>query len=454
MTSAVTGDTAERQGGATSLAVFRVRPFLFLWLSQAATQIGGNMVVYGLTVLIYGTSESNSAVSALLITFLAPAVLFSALAGVYVDRFDRRLVLVVANVVRAGLFALMILLSHNVYAVYLLNILVSTATTFFGPAEASMIPLVVPRPLLLSANAVFTLTTNAAFAIGFALLGPLVVKLAGPTTLIAVVAAFYVVAALFCLTLPSAPPAQQSEGGERGGVGGARAALGSVFKELREGVAYIRGHRTIAWSLTYLAISASIIGVLGALGPGLATQVLGLRPDDFVMVVLPLAAGVITGVLALNRLGRLLPRRRLIELGLCVLGLLLALLAIVGPVSLFLQKRVDFTHAPVDASALVSVLALVIAIAFPAGIAYALIALPSQTELQEELPDEVRGRIFGILNMLSSVASFLPVIIVGPVADLIGPMPVVLASAVVILVSGVVSVIRRGPMRATAAAAS
>jgi hypothetical protein len=102
----------------------------------------------------------------------------------------------------------------------------------------------------------------------------------------------------------------------------------------------------------------------------------------------------------------------------------------------------------------VSVLALVIAIAFPAGIAYALIALPSQTELQEELPDEVRGRIFGILNMLSSVASFLPVIIVGPVADLIGPMPVVLASAVVILVSGVVSVIRRGPLRASTATAA
>ena len=63
------------------------------------------MVLYGLTVLVFDATGSNSAVSILLIlTFLAPAVIFSALAGVYVDRFDRRLVLVVTNLVRAGLF--------------------------------------------------------------------------------------------------------------------------------------------------------------------------------------------------------------------------------------------------------------------------------------------------------------------------------------------------------------
>jgi len=436
-------------GGGTSLAVLRVRPFLLLWLSQAATQIGGNMVIYGLTVLVYGASGSNTAVSALLLTFLAPAILFSALAGVYVDRFDRRLVLVATNLARAGLFALMIVAGGNVYAVFALNILVSTATTFFGPAEASMIPILVPRPLLLSANAVFTLTTNAAFALGFALLGPLVVKLAGPTVLIGVVAACYLVAAGFCWTLPPAPPTTQSNRAG-GGLQGVLSAIGEVMAELREGIAYIGEHHNVAWSLLYLAISASIIGVLGALGPGFATSVLGLQPDDFVMVVLPLGAGVVTGVLLLGPLARLVPRRRLIEGGMIGLGVLLAMLTIVGPASLFLQRRASFVHGSVDVSALVSVLALVIAIAFPAGVAYALIALPSQTELQESLAEEVRGRIFGILNMLSSVASFLPIIIVGPIADLVGPMPVVLVSALLILVAGIVSVARRRDVPATA----
>ena len=60
-------------------------------------------------------------------------------------------------------------------------------TVFFAPAEAAMIPQLVPRRQLLAANGVFTLTLNAAFAIGFALLGPLVVTLLGAPALILVV---------------------------------------------------------------------------------------------------------------------------------------------------------------------------------------------------------------------------------------------------------------------------
>ena len=56
--------------------------------------------------------------------------------------------------------------------IYLLNIFVSTITVFFAPAEAAMIPMLVPRRQLLSANGIFTLTLNAAFALGFALVGP------------------------------------------------------------------------------------------------------------------------------------------------------------------------------------------------------------------------------------------------------------------------------------------
>src|SRR5438105_11587557 len=87
--------TAADSGGA---AVLRNRPFLLLWLAQAATQIGGNMVLYGLTVVVLETTRSSAAVSGLILTFLVPAVLLSALAGPFVDRFDPRFALIVTNV--------------------------------------------------------------------------------------------------------------------------------------------------------------------------------------------------------------------------------------------------------------------------------------------------------------------------------------------------------------------
>ena len=160
------------------LAVFRNPAFLRLWLSQAATQIGGNMVLFGLTVIVSST-QPNTAVSLLILSFLVPAVLFSAVAGVYVDRIDRRLVLITTNILRGFAMIGLFLVGDHFLAILLLNIFVSTVTVFFAPAEAAMIPEVVPRRQLLSANGVFTLTLNAAFAIGFALLGPLVINIAG-----------------------------------------------------------------------------------------------------------------------------------------------------------------------------------------------------------------------------------------------------------------------------------
>jgi len=432
---------AEDQSGEGALAVFRNPPFLRLWLSQAATQIGGNMVLFGLTVIV-SENNPNTAVSLLILSFLVPAVLFSAVAGVYVDRVDRRLVLIATNVLRGIASIGLVLAGDYLLLLLLLNLFISTVTVFFAPAEAAMIPQVVPRRQLLSANGVFTLTLNAAFALGFALLGPLVINIAGPQAVILIVAGLYFLAAVFCFTLPPSPPPVHANGGATA-VGETSAAMHSTLDQLREGFSIIQTSRPIAWSLLYLGITASLIGVLGVLGPDFAQSALGLQPKDIAVIVLPLGVGIVMGILLLNSYGKFLPRRRVIEGGLIVLGVALACLSIAGPISQFLQ-RVDRAGDLLDLSAITSLLAIVVFIALVAGIAYAAVAIPSQTQLQEDLPEDVRGRVFGVLNMLVSVSSFLPIIIVGPISDLIGTAAVMLVVAIAVMVVGVMSVLRRG----------
>jgi MFS family permease len=409
------------------------------------------MVLYGLTVIVVHSTRSNTAVSFLILTFLVPAVAFSAVAGVYVDRIDRRLILVATNVLRGASFIALYLAGTNLALILVLNVTVSTITVFFAPAEAAMIPVLLPRAQLLAANGIFTLTLNAAFALGFALFGPLVVNVANPEAVILVVAALYFLAAAFCFTLPASPP---SNGGSKDGrrlptvvVGETERAVGSTVAQLHEGLDYIRSNRTISWSLLYLGITASLVGVLGVLGPDFAQSTLGLDAKDFAVVVLPLGFGIVTGILLLNAYGRYLPRRRVIEGGLIVLGILLTALAMAGPISRLLQ-RADVPGG-LDLSGVTSLLAVVVVIAFFAGIAYGLVAIPSQTQLQEDLPEDVRGRVFGVLNMLVSVASFLPIIVVGPISDLIGTTAVIVVVAVAVLVAGLASVLRRGPLLAT-----
>ena len=450
MTDLTEATNAEATGGSAA-AVLKNRPFLLLWLSQVSTQIGVNMVLYALTVIVLDASSMTAAVSGLFLTFLVPSVLLSALAGVYVDRIDRRTVLVVSNGLRAVILVGIFAAGHDVGLLLLLNTLFSIVTVFFAPAEAAMIPVLVPREQLVAANGIFTLTLNGAFALGYALLAPLVVIIGGgPAPLIIIVALLFTLAAVFCLTLPSDPPIKAPTRGAgravTGAVSEAGQAVGGVFGQLREGIAIIRDNRTIAWSLAYLGISASLIGVIAVLGPSFARDTLGLKTKDLIVVILPLGIGIVMGVLLLNNYGKYIARRRAIEIGLVALGVLLVLLTVAGPVSRILTGVGDNVSV-VDLSMLTSLVAVVVAIGFLAGVCYGIVAISAQVQLQEDIPAEGRGRVFGVLNMLISVASILPIIVVGQIADVVGTTAVILTVAAVVLAFGVISIIVRGPIR-------
>jgi MFS family permease len=434
-------ETAEPEQS-SGLAVLRNRPFLLLWLAQLSTQVGGNMVIYGLTILITTTYASATAVGALLLSFLVPAIIFSAIAGVFVDRVDKRHMLVVTNVLRGLAFLAIVFVNNNLVMLYLLMIFVATVTTFFGPAEASMIPFLVPRSQLIAANGLFTLTMNVAFAIGFALAGPFLVALASPQALIVIVAVLYFIAAVFCWTLPSEGNGGAVTAGQA--VAEAERAVETMLGEFTEGIAYIRDHRPIGWSLSYLGITGALVGILGCLGPGFAKTVLALSEKDFVVVVLPLGVGIVAGIVALNAYGRLVPRRRAIEAGMITLGVLLAFLSVAGPISRFLEANVASQFKEV--SRMVSVLGLVIGIALVVGFAYAIVAISAQTQLQEDLPEEVRGRVFGVLNMLVSIASLAPIIVIAPIADLVGQEPVIMTVGFAVAIWGLASVLTRGSL--------
>jgi len=259
-----------------------------------------------------------------------------------------------------------------------------------------------------------------------------------------IVSILYFMAAVFCWTLPSSPPVNGDTATAGTAVSDAERAVETMFSQLTEGLAYIRDHRPVGWSLSYLGITGALIGILAVLGSGFAQTTLGLRPEEFVVVVLPLGLGVVIGIVALNAYGHRLPRRRTIEGGMIALGILLVILSFAGSISHFLENNVAAQFA--EASRVVSVLSLVTVIAFVIGFSYSIVSISSQTQLQEELPEDVRGRVFGVLNMLVSIASLAPIIIVGPVADLVGREGVILVVGIFVGLWGVASVVSRGSM--------
>jgi predicted MFS family arabinose efflux permease len=398
----------------SAVPILRDPAFARLWFIQASTQVGGNMALYALTILVFSTTRSNAAVSTLVMTFLIPPVVLSAAAGVVVDRLDVRLAMIVPNAVRTLLTLGLALAGTDVTVILALNIGVSLTTVMLTPAEASMIPRIVSKAQLEAATGVFNVTLQASFAVGFALLGPLLVAIAGPSAALAVVAVFYAAATIATLGLPAAP-ASAAAAVEAGIT---RKAIRGPVRQLREGLDAIRGNREVSRPLIHLAAAASLVGVLGVLGPALVVS-LGLDATDMIVIVLPLGVGVVVGVGGLRWLGGGLSRRRAGEAGLITLGLLAVSISVAGPIGRGFN---------------LPVIPAVVVLALCAGAAYAATTVSAQTGLFENMPAAIRGRIFGVLASIVSVASLLTVLVAGPLADATSGPVVIVVTAVGVIV--------------------
>jgi hypothetical protein len=283
---------------------------------------------------------------------------------------------------------------------------------------------------LQTAMGIFNLTLQASFALGFAFLGPLLVTIAGPSAVLAVVTALYVAATVACIGLPSAPPNRGAhESGREAGV--------RVVHELQEGIRVIRHDREVSRPILHQAAGASVAGVLGVLGPGLAATV-GLEPDQLAVIVVPLGFGVVMGVLALRRYGHAWPRRRATEAGLVVFGILTASLSVAGSLDAVL------------AGFGVSVLPFVVGVAVAAGAAYAVVSVSAQTALLESMPSQVRGRVFGVLASIVSAASLAPTLVAGPLADRVSAPLVIGIVGVAVMGVGLWSASQFGPTKRSA----
>ena len=402
--------------------ILRDPAFARLWFIQASTQVGGNMALYALTILVFDTTRSNTAVSALVMSFLVPPVLLSATAGVLVDRLNVRLALIVPNLARTLLTLGLALAGANVAVLLILNLGVSLTTVVLSPAEAAMIPRIVPKAQLETAMGIFGLTLQASFAVGFAFLGPLLVALAGPSAVLVVVTAFYAAATVATFGLPSAPPVAIEPGV-------ARRAVHEPVRQLREGLSAISGNREVSRPLMHLAAAASIVGVIGVLGPSLALS-LGLDPTALIVIVLPLGLGVVAGVAGLRMFGGGISRRRAGEGGLVALALFATGLAAAGAIG---------------AATGMPVVPPVILLAFGAGTAYAATTVSAQTALFENMPAATRGRIFGVLATVVSASSLIAVLVAGPLADAISAQVVIAITAAGVVAVAAWSAIAFGP---------
>lgn len=411
----------EEKTQATLGSVLRNRYFLLLWLAQVLSQTAQNGIFYTLMVFVEERTSSSIHMSFLVLSAILPSLLLGIAAGVFVDRVPKKAILFSTNLLRA-LTALGFLLFHQTLAlIYLLNLLFSTISQFFAPAEAAAIPMLVKRHELLAANGLFNLTFTASQLLGFVIIAPPLVKWLGAETLFILVALTYVVAALLVGSLPTDPTRTRRSNWE------ATAIRHEIGAELGEGWRLLRYDAAISLSMLHLTLMAALMLVMGMLAPGFVKRVLEIRADDAVFVLAPAGVGILLGTLALPLLTRSLSKEKLLNLGLFVLSISILLLGLVERAKVYpASGRSLGLPSPDVAMAVTRLVGGVMLLALVLGFSYALVSIPAQTILQERTPAGMRGRIFAVQLTFGYLASVLPLLFIGGLADLLGISPVIL----------------------------
>ncbi len=408
------------------LLALQNRPFLFLWLAEVLSQVASNMTNFILLLVVFSLTHSNTAVSGIMLAFLLPAILLGIIAGVYVDRKDKKHVLTVTNVVRGIILLLLATLHSNVLGVYILTFVVAAATQFFIPAETPMIPLLVEKHLLLSANALFGLAFYGSLLIAYALSGPFLIYF-GPQRAFVVLAGMFFVGALFAsLIRRSSVVKKKSKEGTNL----------TFASEIKMALSLIFTIRNIYHSFLMLALSQILVLVIAVLGPGFATSILHIPVNTFpLLFVTPAAIGMGVGAFIIINFFQHRNRAKVTNLGLLTTAITLFLLTFIN----------NITHAHIVESInrflptllQINLLHTMVALAFLSGVANALIFVPSNTLIQEETSDEVRGKIYGALNAMIALLSLVPIIAVGSLADIFGIGVVLLIIAISVIIIGV-----------------
>jgi CRP-like cAMP-binding protein/Na+/melibiose symporter-like transporter len=153
-------------------AVFRKRDFSLLWIAQLVSTIGSSLTDLAAGILIYRVTGSALSVGLMLMATAVPSLVVGLLAGVVVDRYDRKKIMIITNLIRAALVAsIPFLISYNIAFLYLIVLIASGVKQFFDPAEQSVLPDVASEEELASANAFLSISSFGSTAVGFAAAG-------------------------------------------------------------------------------------------------------------------------------------------------------------------------------------------------------------------------------------------------------------------------------------------
>ncbi len=408
--------------------LFAYPPYLYFSLSVFSSQVAFNMFNVVLIFLVFYLTSSNFAVAILLFVILIPQILISFIGGVVADYANKKVILVLGNLLRAGVLILLFLNFKSIYLVYFVTLIISIITQFYVPAEAPLIPSLAPRDKLVAANSIFGVSLFGSILIGYVIAGP-AIGILGRANIFLLLAGLFLVATFFAAIIPQEKIAENIEKIDP------QRIRKSLKTEFSESYHLLKKTKEVSDSFFLLIFSQVVVFILATLIPGYAKSILQVPAEDLSIILFaPAALGMVIAAILIGSIFLKTSKKKLTSTGVFISGLALILLpftsrilsgSIAHLLNLVLPKAIEL-----------NAFNFVILIAFLAGAANALIFVPSQATIQEVVPENFRSKIYGLLFALIGVFSLIPIMIAGGVADIIGVGAVLFFIGVLIVLVG------------------
>ncbi|TCP21887.1 putative MFS family arabinose efflux permease [Scopulibacillus darangshiensis] len=392
------------------------RNFRWLWIGLSISYLGDALYNIAISWYVFIKTGSSLQVGMVLVLTFLPKVLFGLFLGVLVDRYNRKTLMQLAQIIQA-IVTMILALSmmfdfFQLWILYSVTICLSITSSIFTPSQNALIPKLVDREQIITANSFFSSSQQIAqlFAV---ILGGSLISLWGAGYAIGLNSLSFIVAFLFVSLMKGKAVL------EDGGDNYKKTFDKKIFREMREGFQWL-GRNRILLSVLILATIANIaLGSINVLAPMMIKKGFGANASSFAVFEGAMFLGILVGSIVI---GLARPRRTgiLFNLALAVQGF--------GMFVIFLAPNLIIADIG----------------NFVLGLALIAVILPVSTSFQTLVPSQLRGRVSSINNMITSISIPVTYAVLGLIGDSFGAKICFFISALLLLVCSLIGFSLKG----------
>lgn len=402
--------------------VLKNRNFFFLWLGQIISQLGDRLDQMALIALVHLRAPGSTLGIAKILSFtILPVFLIGPIAGVYVDRWDRRRIMYICDFLRAALvltIPLFLFYGKSLGPIYLIIFIVFSIGRFFVPAKLSIIPQLVDNKDLLMANSLVNTTGMVAAILGFGISGVVVEWLGAKGGFYLDSLSFLISAILISLITKKSVISMNLREVSREIV---EVIKKSVFQEVKEGILYFIKKKDIRFAAGVIFILWSALGAVYVVLIVFVQKTLHSATKDLGLLIMFLGIGLFLGSLVYGRFGQRLSHYKIIFSSLVTSGIMLVVFA------LTIHYYPYFLIAAI--------------VSFSLGLLISPIMIASNTIIHNVSENQMMGKIFSSLEIVMHLGFLLLMFISGILAEKFSHTLILIIVGCVISILGVTNLI-------------